>query len=252
MELAKEILAIEETHLTRIESEVTWTHSFLRDILHQIPVTTNSLLDVGCGRGIIGALMRIYRFPQIVVGVDIFNEYLAFCRKMGFYDQVKKHDLRKPLPFYNKEFEVSTCIEVIEHLDKDDGINLLTELERVSENVIVSVPTKYFPQKAYDSNIHQKHACGWSAKEFRKRGYTVLGVGKFLLFGKEIKYLSFLLSNFSYKSPRFSSTILAVKKSSDEEKCPLCQKPFVIAEEVRICCKCGYRSDHPQSYAYLG
>jgi ubiquinone/menaquinone biosynthesis C-methylase UbiE len=214
MELAETTLAVEKIGFACMKSDVTWTHSFLRELLHQIPVETNSLLDVGCGRGIIGALMRIYRSPRIVVGADIFDNYLAFCEKMGFYDKVIKHDLRNRLPFQDKEFEVSTCVEVIEHLDKDYGISVLSELERVSESVIVTAPTKFFPQRAYDGNVFQKHVCGWSAKELEKRGYTVLGVGKFLFFGKEIKYLSFLLSSFSYKLPRFSSTILAVKRSN--------------------------------------
>ncbi|MDH5374541.1 MAG: class I SAM-dependent methyltransferase [Candidatus Bathyarchaeota archaeon] len=211
MELAKEAFAVEKIGFACMKSEVIWTHSFLRELLHQIPVETNSLLDVGCGRGIIGALVRIYRSPRIVVGVDIFDDYLAFCEKMGFYDQLIKHDLRNRLPFQDKEFEVSTCVEVIEHLDKDCGTSVLSELERISESVIVTAPTKFFPQRAYDGNTFQRHVCGWSAKELKKRGYAVLGVGNFLFFGKEIKYLSFLLSNFSCRLPRFSSTILAVK-----------------------------------------
>jgi 16S rRNA G1207 methylase RsmC len=44
--------------------EVTWAHPFLEKLLNEIPVETKSLVDLGCGRGIIGATMLIYRNPK--------------------------------------------------------------------------------------------------------------------------------------------------------------------------------------------
>jgi len=45
------------------EPDITWTHKGLPHILASIPADTKSLVDVGCGRGIIAALARIYRSP---------------------------------------------------------------------------------------------------------------------------------------------------------------------------------------------
>jgi len=45
-----------------MELEVaTWTRPFLHELLEEIPKDMESLIDVGCGRGIVGAMTRIYR-----------------------------------------------------------------------------------------------------------------------------------------------------------------------------------------------
>jgi 2-polyprenyl-3-methyl-5-hydroxy-6-metoxy-1,4-benzoquinol methylase len=129
-------------------SEVYWTHAFLDEILNLIPIDVDSLLDVGCGRGIIGALVRIYRHPKRLIGIDAFERYLDFCAHMNFYDELCKYDLtQRHLPFDDKEFSVSTCIEVIEHLPKDSGVNLLNELERIAKLVIISTPNVRISQR---------------------------------------------------------------------------------------------------------
>ena len=158
--------------------DTNWTHAALPRILDSIPVNCESLVDLGCGRGIIGALCRIYRAPRRLVGVDGFEPYLTFCRQMNFYDQTFRSDLREvPLPFRAQEFHVATCIEVIEHLPKDAGKTLLDELERIASCVIVTTPGIWFEQDDYDGNPLQRHLSLWRTTEFRARGYQVQGVG---------------------------------------------------------------------------
>lgn len=172
---------------------MTWTHPALHLILAQIPKTTESLVDVGCGRGIIGALCRIYREPKRLVGIDVYEPYLEFCRQYKLYDEVigwNLIDLRSEyLPFEEKEFDVATCVEVIEHLPRDVGIKLLDELERVARRVVVTTPNCYFEQEAYDKNPYQRHVSSWSVSDFKKRGFTVMGWGMKIL-GRRIRYLS--------------------------------------------------------------
>jgi len=193
-------------------SEITWTHGCLHEILNNIPIHVESLIDVGCGRGIIGALVRIYRNAKRLVGIEIFKKNLDFCRQMNFYDELYEYDLKQiPLPFNNKEFEAATCIEVIEHLPKNKGINLLNELERIAKMIIITTPNVPFSQRDYDNNPFQRHLSSWSVKDFIKRGYKVKGVGDFVPFGRHVKYLSFYLSKFSYVMPAFSDMLLAYK-----------------------------------------
>jgi hypothetical protein len=162
---------------TRIP-DTTWTHSALPKILDAIPIDCRSLVDVGCGRGIIGALCRVYRAPERLVGIDGFEPYIDFCRRMNFYDEMDLLELKNlPLRFKTREFHVATCIEVIEHLPKDGGEALLDELERIAPVIILTTPGIYFDQDEYDGNPFQKHLSYWKANEFRQRGYLVYGVG---------------------------------------------------------------------------
>lgn len=154
-------------------SEITWTHHFLADLLKLIPNNVNSLLDVGCGRGIVGALMRIYRNPKRLVAVDAFQPVLAFCLQHKLYDEYVTANLaRLPLPFSNGEFDVATCVEVIEHLPKKAGVKLLDELERVANKVIVTTPEFFFHQSCFDENHFQAHLSVWTVNDFAEKGYS--------------------------------------------------------------------------------
>lgn len=191
--------------------EVTWTHKFLYEILEQIPINACSIIDVGCGRGIVGALVRIYRHPKRLVGIDAFSPYLDFCRYHNFYDELYQYDLRNiPLPFKDKEFDVATCIEVIEHLPKNSGIQLLKELERIAKKVIVTTPNGSLPQEALDNNLFQRHLSNWYVKDFIKQGFAVKGLG--------VKYLSFLLSKFNLFKMIYCNTILAYKITKEDDE----------------------------------
>ena len=164
-----------------MKSEVaTRTRPFLHELLEEIPKDVESLIDVGCGRGIVGAMTRIYRTPKRLVGVDIFQDYIDFCKKYSIYDELHLLDLRKtPLPFKNREFSVATCIETIEHLPKNHGEKLLDELHRIADMVIVSTPSSFFrqPKSHVGRNPFQAHVSKWTVDDFKKRGYDVKGVG---------------------------------------------------------------------------
>src|SRR6266566_7037695 len=127
--------------------DVTWAHPSLNLILDAIPLNTKSLIDVGCGRGIIGALSRIFREPTRLVGIDGHRPYLDFCERFRFYDECLQWDLQRlPTPFSKGEFDVVTCVEVIEHLNKPSGFGLLNELERIGRRVVVTTPNVFFKQ----------------------------------------------------------------------------------------------------------
>lgn len=119
--------------------DVGWMPSWYSWVLRSIPVAARALVDLGCGRGIVGALCRIYREPARLVGGDVFEPYLEFCRAFRLYDEVLHWNLRTiPLPFKDGEFKVCTCIEVLEHLPKASGEALLDEMSRIASVVIVN------------------------------------------------------------------------------------------------------------------
>lgn len=192
--------------------DITWTHPALPVILGTIPATTRSLLDAGCGRGIIGALCRIYRDPRRLLGIDAHAPSLGLCRRLGLYDEYLEWDLaRVPLPCPDREFDVATCIEVIEHLPRPSGERLLDELERVARRVIVSTPGRFFEQEPFDGNPYQHHLSAWSVSDFRRRGYAVYGVGDLALFGRTVPYVSEGFAPLTRRLPSLSTLLLCVK-----------------------------------------
>ena len=197
-----------------MELEVaTWTRPFLHELLEEIPKDVESLIDVGCGRGIVGAMTRIYRTPKRLVGVDIFQDYIDFCKKYSIYDELHRLDLRQtPLPFQNREFSVATCIETIEHLPKKRGEKLLEELHRIADTIIVSTPSSFFkqPKSHVERNSFQAHVSKWTVEDFKKRGYDVKGVGNLA-----INKLAIPTRKLTCRFPRLYQFLLAKTKRGE-------------------------------------
>jgi len=188
----------------------TWTRPFLHELLEEIPKDVESLIDVGCGRGIVGAMTRIYRTPKRLVGVDIFQDYIDFCRKYCIYDELHCLDLRKtPLPFKDREFSVATCIETIEHLPKKHGEGLLDELHRIADVVIVSTPSVFFrqPEDHVGCNPFQAHVSKWTVEDFKRRGFDVKGVGELA-----VRTLAIPTRKLTCRFPRLHQFLLAKSK----------------------------------------
>jgi cyclopropane fatty-acyl-phospholipid synthase-like methyltransferase len=180
-------------------------------ILKEIPEGTASLLDVGCGRGFIGALCRVYRDPSTLVGIDVFSPYLESCKKNGLYDEVLRVDLSKSaLPFRNRAFEVATGIEVLEHLTREIGLRMLDEIERVATHVVLTTPGQFFVQQSYDANPSQRHLSHWSPRELEARGFTARGVGSLSLL-RRWPALATALGPLTFPFPQLSSMFLCVR-----------------------------------------
>ncbi len=194
--------------------DVTWTHPFLNKLLDLVPKDSRTILDVGCGRGIVGALCKIYLDSKVIWGIDIFDDYLAFCKEHMPYDNLMKFDLRQGLPNLNMVFDTGICLEVIEHLEKSEGQRLLIEMPKVCRKVIVSTPSEFYRQEPYDRNPHQRHLSLWSAKDFEEMGYTAISgkVPGIRVLGRSIKLISSGLAKFLSDSPR-DEWLIAYKES---------------------------------------
>jgi len=192
---------------------VTWTHPNLHRILDEVPVGTRSLLDAGTGPGIVGALCRIYRDVDRLVGIDVHGPYLGRARRHHLYDELHERSLDDlPLPFGDGAFDVATCVEVIEHLPRQRGEALLDELERVARRVVVTTPNWFFEQHGFDDNPYQRHVSLWRERDFLRRGYRVVGIGGMKILGRPVRWLSTALGPLTLRMPRLSTMILCVRE----------------------------------------
>ena len=100
---------------------------FLRQILSRIngKIEKISILDVGCGTG--ANIEMLSQFGE-AEGVDVSDDALEFCRQKGL--KVQK-GLAEALPFADESFDLTTALDVIEHLD--DDVAGLREMFRVTK-----------------------------------------------------------------------------------------------------------------------
>jgi SAM-dependent methyltransferase len=82
------------------------------------------ILDVGCGTGANIEMLSQYGDAE---GVDVSDDALEFCRKKGLTVQ---KGLAERLPYDDGSFDLTTALDVIEHLD--DDVEGLKEMYRVT------------------------------------------------------------------------------------------------------------------------
>ena len=102
--------------------------SFLKPISEKLRVNDRALriLDVGCGTGANIQMLAQYGEAE---GVDVSDDALEFCRKKGLKAQ---KGLAETLPYADETFDLTTALDVVEHLD--DDIAGLKEMFRVTKS----------------------------------------------------------------------------------------------------------------------
>ena len=132
----------------------------------------STLLDLGCGH-----LSPVYRCSiPFSVGVELFAPYLEESKRRGIHTQYVKADIRK-LEFKPRSFDAVVAIEVLEHLTREEGADLLGKMEQwAREKIMITTPNGYTPQDIYHKNLLQEHRSGWSASDLRGLGFKVRGI----------------------------------------------------------------------------
>ncbi len=99
-----------------------------------------SLLDVGCGEGVLTHRWAERLAPQRVVGLDLDDPLLhAEWAKRAAPNLAYMVQRAENLPFADGEFDVATAIEVLEHVP--DPEHTVAEMARCAErHLLVSVP----------------------------------------------------------------------------------------------------------------
>lgn len=137
------------------------------------------VLDLGCGFGVWGHLLRAIGEGEkfYLIGCDIFKPYLQKLHYYCPYDDLILCDARN-LPFRSRSVNIVIAFEIIEHLDKNDGIKLLSNLEDLcDEQIVISTPYGFYNQSVVRNNKFEQHKSAWSKEDFENAGYIAKPYG---------------------------------------------------------------------------
>jgi predicted TPR repeat methyltransferase len=81
-----------------------------------------SVLDVGCGTGLVGRALRARGFAGQILGLDISQASLEIAQQCGAYDSVEQADLQQPLPFEDDSVDALVCVGVMTYLPEVEGV----------------------------------------------------------------------------------------------------------------------------------
>jgi len=81
-----------------------------------------SVLDVGCGTGLVGRALRTRGFTGQVLGLDISQASLDIARETGAYASLEQADLQQPLPSEDDSVDALVCVGVMTYLPEVETV----------------------------------------------------------------------------------------------------------------------------------
>ena len=84
-------------------------------VVTRLPAAS-SVLDVGCGTGLVGRVLRARGFVGRLLGLDISRASLDIAEQSGAYDALEHADLQQPLPVEDDSVDAVVCVGVMTYL----------------------------------------------------------------------------------------------------------------------------------------
>lgn len=142
-------------------------------VLQRIP-TPATVLDLGIGLGYWGFLTRYYHdlytlrlkrqdWQVNIVGVEGHEGYRS--PSWDVYNNVVIGDAPTYLKASIHRYDLVFAVEILEHLEKEAGIDFLKELAKHGKHVIVSYSN--LEQGAWHGNELERHRSKWCLAEIR-------------------------------------------------------------------------------------
>jgi predicted TPR repeat methyltransferase len=108
-------------------------------VLNRIPAA-GSVLDVGCGTGLVGRELRARGYVGRLHGLDLSQASLDLARESGGYDVLERADLQQPLPLEDGSVDAVMCVGVMTYLPDVDSV--WREFARVARSGGIVVATQ--------------------------------------------------------------------------------------------------------------
>jgi hypothetical protein len=141
---------------------------------HILQNPTRTILDIGCGEGKWGKLLK--NKVSTIDGVEAWAPYIQKYNLYQYYNNLFNIDIR--LFEFNQKYDIVILGDVLEHLQYNEAIEVLNKLKLNTNIIYLTLPITICIQ---DGNIignpYETHHYQWSDKEVRyDLGFTLLNV----------------------------------------------------------------------------
>ena len=131
-----------------------------------------TLVDVGCG-----LRPYLYERSQVHICIEPFDEYIDIIKNT--YSQfnmvfIKKFALEGLKLFPNDSVDTVIMLDFIEHVEKEEGLKILKEADRIAKKqIVVFTPYGYVSNDSGEKDVwglngakFQEHKSGWLPEDF--------------------------------------------------------------------------------------
>lgn len=171
-----------------------------------------SVLDLGCGPS---SPLQHCKNIKYSVGVEVFEPYIEEAKKKQIHNKYLNKKINE-LVLKERSFDAVILIEVLEHLPREDGEQILRKAENwARKKVIVSTPNGFIHQIELDNNPSQKHLSGWNCKIMKKLGFEINGLAGLKCLRKESENDTMgndMLSPIKFKPKFFWFIVLSISQ----------------------------------------
>ncbi|MCW3090880.1 MAG: uncharacterized protein JWP81_1949 [Ferruginibacter sp.] len=155
-------------------------------IIHLVQkLQPKTILDIGKGFGKYGFLVHEYvgidntkkvdpaktlkEQSNLLIDAIEIDADLMLPHLQQIYNKVYLGDVLK---IYEEmvKYEMVLMIDIIEHINKGQALQLLRYLIQQGSTIIIATPIRYFKQELYESEF-ERHISHWSEQDFKKLGY---------------------------------------------------------------------------------
>lgn len=150
-----------------------------------------TLLDVGTGFGQYGFLARTnlehlnlfevngvharrrekIEWNIVIDGIEAFPKYITPVHDYA-YDSIFIGDAIDLLPDMSQRYDMVLAIDILEHFDKDAGLQFIKLLQLASKGTVIISTPKEFIHQEIEANPYENHRSLWTLEELESLGYT--------------------------------------------------------------------------------
>lgn len=151
------------------------SNSEFKDKIGKYIIKTDIVLDIGSG-----IKPQIFFTPEVHICVEPFKQYREvikpyfpnYCNVIS----IKEDALKAMKVFDDNSVDTVFMLDLIEHLDKKEGFELIEEANRIArKQIAIYTPLGFYPMHFHeeekdnwglDGNDFQEHKSGWLPKDF--------------------------------------------------------------------------------------
>lgn len=138
------------------------------DIIESLsPMTAEYVIDLGTEDGLLGKLARRLYPMAHIEGCDIYDaKAAAMPEEYDCWSLADATNFLGALPPGLVDIDLIYCSELLEHMTKEEGRDLIRMCRETGATCIFTTPLGWMPQDAIKGNPYQKHVSAWHPSDF--------------------------------------------------------------------------------------